>query len=86
MVRRKNIRTRGKISFSNYFRKFNAGDSVAIVMERSIVNNLPKRIQGKTGKIKEKRGKFYIVNLKDQNKMKEFLVAPVHLKKIEEKK
>jgi ribosomal protein L21E len=62
MVRRKNIRTRGKISFSNYFRKFNAGE------------------------IKEKRGKFYIVNLKDQNKMKEFLVAPVHLKKIEEKK
>ena len=57
MVRRKNVRTRGKISFSNYFRKFKDGDSVAVVMERSLANNLPKRIQGKTGVVKGKRGR-----------------------------
>lgn len=82
MVRRKNIRTRGKISLSRFFQKFKEGDYVAITMDRSLANNLPKRIQGKTGVVKEKRGRVYVVSLKDQNKSKEFLVAPIHLKKI----
>jgi ribosomal protein L21E len=86
MVRRKNVRTRGKISFSNYFRKFKDGDSVAVVMERSLANNLPKRIQGKTGVVKGKRGRSYIVDLKDQKKLKQFLIEPIHLKKIEQKR
>ena len=82
MVRRKNIRTRGKIPFSKYFQKFKEGESVAVTMERSLSNNIPKRMQGKTGTVLEKRGKFYVINIKDQNKPKQFLIAPVHLKKI----
>jgi len=82
MVRRKKIRTRGKFSISKFFQKFKEGDKVAIVIERSIQPSFPKRIQGKTGKIKEKRGRAYVVLIKDGNKPKEFIVAPIHLKKL----
>ena len=50
--------------------------------EPSIQANFPKRIQGRTGVIEGKRGRFYIIKLKDQEKEKKFLIAPVHLKRI----
>ena len=82
MVRRKEIRTRGKFSFKRFFQKFEAGDSVAVVRERSININFPERIQGRTGIVEGKRGKAYIVNIKDQNKPKQYLIEPIHLKRI----
>jgi ribosomal protein L21E len=44
----------------------------------------PKRIQGRTGIIKEKRGKSYIIKLKDLKKEKIFIINPIHLKKIKQ--
>jgi ribosomal protein L21E len=44
MVRRKNIRTRGKISLSRFFQKFKEGDKVAVVKEISMQPRFPKRI------------------------------------------
>jgi large subunit ribosomal protein L21e len=82
MVRRKNIRTRGKISLSRFFQKFKEGDKVAVVKEISMQPRFPKRIQGKTGVVKSKRGRSYIVLIKDGNKEKEFILEPIHLKKI----
>jgi large subunit ribosomal protein L21e len=86
MVRRKEIRTRGKISLSKYFQKFKEGDAVAVKRDISLNANFPKRIQGKTGTIKGKRGKVYIVKIKDISKEKEFLIEPIHLKKIKQNK
>ena len=86
MVRKKSIRTRGKISLSKYFQKFKEGDSVAVKRDISIKCNFPKRMQGRTGTVKEKQGKVYIVKIKDQTKMKEFLIEPIHLKKIKQVK
>ena len=82
MVKKKNIRQRGKISLSRYFRKFNEGDSVAIKREISVGANFPKRLQGRTGVIKGKKGRTYIVKLKDQNLNKEYLIRAIHLNKI----
>ena len=82
MVRRKNIRTRGKISLCKFFQKFQTGESVSIVREVSMQPMFPKRIQGKTGIIKEKKGRAYVVHIKDGNKAKEFIIQPIHLKKI----
>ncbi len=81
-MNRKKVRTRGKFSFSKYFQEFKEGDSVAIVSEASVNKNFPKRMQGRTGLVQERRGKVYIVNVKDQNKEKQFLIEPIHLKKI----
>jgi len=82
MARRKNVRLRGKISLSNYFRKFKENDSVAVKREISVGANFPKRIQGRTGIVKGKKGRAYIVKIKDQAKEKEFIIPAVHLKKI----
>lgn len=84
MVRRKPIRTRGKFSFARYFQRLSEGDTVAIVKERSLTRNFPDRLQGRTGKVIGKRGRAYIVKIKDQSKEKEYIVEPIHLKKIKQ--
>ena len=82
MVKRKDIRTRGKIQLSKYFQELKKGDFVSVIKEPAISSNFPKRFQGRTGSIEGKRGKTYIVKIKDQNKEKKFLIEPIHLKKI----
>ncbi len=82
MVRRKNIRTKGKLSLSKYFQELKPGEFVSVVRERSVPSSFPVRLQGSTGVVEGKRGKVYIVNIKTQNKEKKFLIEPIHLKKI----
>ena len=86
MTKRKPIRTKGKIPLSKYFQEFKQGDSVAVVREQSLTSNFPERLQGRTGVVDSKRGKAYMVKIKDQNKKKEYLIEPVHLKKLKGKK
>lgn len=84
MVRRKKIRTRGKIQLSKYFQEFEEGDSVAVVAEPSVQSCFPKQLQGRTGVVENRRGKAYLIKIKDQNKEKRFLIEPIHLKKIKQ--
>jgi len=86
MVKRKAVRTRGKLQLGKYFQEFEKGDSVAIVKEKSIKVSFPVRLQGRTGIIEAKRGKSYVVKIKDQNKEKQFIIEPIHLKKIKQTK
>jgi ribosomal protein L21E len=81
-MRKKAIRTRGKLQLSRYFQKLAKGDSVAIVREEAVQSSFPKRIQGKTGIIEEQRGRVYVIRIKENNKEKKFLIEPIHLKKI----
>ncbi len=82
MVRKKKIREKGKLQLSKYFQELNDGDFVAIVKEPSIQAKFPERIQGKTGIVEGKRGMSYIIKIRDQEKEKKFLIAPIHLKRI----
>jgi ribosomal protein L21E len=82
MVNRKPVRTRGKIQLSRYFQNLKEGDSVAIVNESSLKSAFPKRLQGRTGIVQKRIGKSYLVNIKDQNKEKQFIIQAIHLKKI----
>jgi large subunit ribosomal protein L21e len=82
MVKRKSIRTRGKIQLSRYFQELEKGDFVSVIREWSIKSGFPKRFQGRTGIIEGKRGKAYVVKIKDYNKEKTFLIESIHLKKI----
>ena len=84
MVRRKKVRTRGKLQLSRYFQELEKGDSVAVVRERAVKFNFPERLQGRTGSVEGRRGRVYIVKIKDQSKEKKFLIEPVHLKKIKQ--
>ncbi len=83
MVGRKKIKTRGKISLSRYFQELKQGDVVAIAREPAVQSSFPERMQGRTGVVEGKRGRTYIIKVKDHEKAKTYLVAPVHLKKIQ---
>jgi large subunit ribosomal protein L21e len=85
MIKRKRIRQKGKFSFMRFFQKFNSGDSVAIVRELGQQSpGFPKRMQGRTGKILEKKGSAYVIEVGDYNLKKKFTIKPIHLKKIQE--
>lgn len=83
MVKNKTSRTRGKISFSRYFKQFKEGDSVAVTRDLSFPFPYSHRIQGRTGKVISKRGSAYYIEVKELNKPKKYLIKPIHLKKIQ---
>ncbi len=83
MLTHKRLREKGKISLTRYFQEFKSGDSVAVARELSIPLGYSKRIQGRTGKVIEKRGAAYHIELKDLNKLKRYFIKPIHLKRIQ---
>lgn len=83
MLKRKRIHEKGKISFTRYFQQFKSGEPVALVMDLSFVTSFPKRMQGRSGQIVEKRGQAYVVAVKDGGMAKQFIVKPIHLKKLQ---
>ena len=78
--RAKKVREKGKLKLSRYFKKIADDSSVAVVADAGVRASFPKRIQGMSGKVVESRGKFKVVQIKDGNKMKTFIMHPVHLK------
>jgi large subunit ribosomal protein L21e len=86
MANKKPVRTRGKIQLSKYFQKLKEGDFVAVSREKSIPANFKKRLQGSTGIVEEKRGRAYVIKIKEGKKEKRILTNPIHLKKIKQTK
>jgi large subunit ribosomal protein L21e len=84
MVDRKPIRKRGKLQLSRYFQELKEEDFVAISREQTVASVFPKRLQGITGIVEGKRGRSYMVKIKDGNKEKRILIEPIHLKKIKQ--
>jgi ribosomal protein L21E len=84
MSGKKSIRTRGKFSLSRLFQKFQDGDKVAVIIEKSKHFGFPKRLQGMTGVVEGKRGRFYVIRIKMMRKEKQFIIEPIHLKKIKQ--
>lgn len=80
MAKSKQIRSKGKISFSNYFKGFSDGDVIAVVRDLTLSSSFPKRMQGRTGKVIGSRGTNKIVEIKDGDAKKMFIIHPAHLK------
>jgi large subunit ribosomal protein L21e len=78
----KNVRQRGKIQLSEYFKDLKVGDTVAVVNEASIPSSFPQRIIGRTGKVVGARGRSKVVDMLDGNMPKQFIIHPIHLKKL----
>ena len=81
MLKRKQIREKGKIKLSSYFQKLKEGDKVSVIKELATQPSFPNFIQGRTGIIEGKRGRNYIVKMKI-GQDKRFIIHPVHLKKL----
>lgn len=61
--------------------QFDNDDLVHIIIDPSIQKGQPhSRFHGKTAKVVGKKGKAYLLALKDGNKAKELIVNPEHLK------
>lgn len=87
MTSQKSIRDKGKLKLSEYFKELTPGDKVALVKEPSITKiGFHKRMQGRTGIVEGKRGRSYVVRVKDLNMNKTVVVPAIHLKKIEMQK
>ena len=82
MIKRKRMKEKGKLKLSRYFAEFKEGETVAVVRELGIQPSPLKKLQGRSGKIEGTRGKSYIVNIKDFNMEKRYIIHPVHLKKL----
>jgi large subunit ribosomal protein L21e len=77
---RKKIRERGDLPVSRVIQEFKPGDRVSIVIEPSIQRGQPHpRFHGKTGVVVEKRGRAYLVEIRDGNAVKRVISRPVHL-------
>ena len=82
MIKRKKQREHGKIKLSRYFQDFKKGDRVAVIRELALQPKFPKTLQGRSGVVETKKGKSYIVKIKDLNKEKTYIIHPVHLRRL----
>ena len=76
-------RAREKTPITKYLKEFKKGSKVVLSPTPSSYHGMPfRRFFGKTGRIIEKRGKSYIVKIKDGKKEKDIIVRPEHIKAI----
>ncbi len=81
---RDTMKRRGRTTVNTMLAELDKGQTVQVNINSRIHAGLPfRRFQGKTGMVKGKRGRSYIVDLKDGNKAKQLVVHPAQLKKLE---
>ena len=77
---KKSVREKGLPNVSKLLQPYNTGDSVAIKIDPSIHRGMPHpKFHGKIGKIAEKRGSAYVIQIKEGNKEKELIARPEHI-------
>ena len=77
---RKPTREKGKPKISKILQEYPIGSQVIIRMDSSVQKSMPhKRFHGKIGKVKEKRGRGYVVSVPQGNSIKEIIVRSEHL-------
>lgn len=70
-------------AITKFLQDFSIGQNVVITLEPSSHKGMPfPRFKGKMGKVVGKRGKSYIVEIKDINESKKIISRPEHLKAI----
>jgi large subunit ribosomal protein L21e len=80
---REKFRKRKRTTVNEFVKELKIGDSVVIDINSSSQKGMPfRRFQGKSGRIVERRGMAYIVEIKDGNKTKKIIARPEHLKVI----
>jgi len=80
---REKFRKIGRVAINRFLKEFKIGEKVVIDIDSYSQQGVPfRRFQGLSGKIIEKRGKAYIVEIKDGGKTKQIIAKPEHLKTI----
>jgi large subunit ribosomal protein L21e len=80
-ILRKRKRDRGKLTITRQLKEFKVGDTVVINPEPAVQKGMPhRRFFNKHAKVVEKKGKAYVLEVKDQKAMKKVISLPVHLR------
>ncbi len=78
-------KTGKRLTITEKLKTFEVGDSVIIKLEPSKQDGMPHpRYHGTYGKVSEKRGRGYVVDIKDKKMPKKLISAPEHMKKVTE--
>ena len=78
---KKDLRERGVLPVTRVIQQFENGQKVHIVCEPSIQKGMPsRRFHGLTGTVIGKRGRAWIVSIRDGNKNKIVISRPQHLR------
>ena len=73
---------REKFTVNKYLKEFKIGEKVALDIDSSSGAIPCRRFQGITGEVIGKRGRAYIINIYDGNKLKKVIAKSEHLKAI----
>jgi len=77
----KHPRTRGLQPITRSLQNFPMGGRVVILVDPSQVKGMPHpRFHGKTGVVVEKRGRAYVVEVREGGKFKKVIARPEHLR------
>ena len=81
--RRLKRKTSEKFKVGDFLRKFKTDERVAVNINASSHKGMPHpRFEGKVGRIKEKRGDSYMVEIQIGNAKKNIIARPEHLKHV----
>lgn len=76
-------RDRTKVTITKRLKEVELGTTVVVKLEPSFQNGMPHpRFQGVVGKVIERRGRSYLLSIKDQSKPKILIAAPEHIKSL----
>ncbi|MBR9680095.1 MAG: 50S ribosomal protein L21e [Candidatus Altiarchaeota archaeon] len=74
---------RGMPPVNRFLQEFEIGEKVSIILDSSITKGMPHpRFHGRVGTVTGKRGRAYLIKLKDIKKEKIFISLPVHLRRV----
>ena len=77
---RKPTREKGKPNIGKILQDYTPGSQVIIKMDSSVQKSMPhKRFHGKIGKIKEKRGRGYVISVPQGEAVKDIIVRAEHM-------
>ncbi len=76
---------KGKLALTRFLQKLDNGDKVVLKAAPSVQDGQSyyRRFHGKTGTVIGRNGKCYEVRIKDKDKIKNILVKPVHLMRVQ---
>ncbi len=76
----KTVREKGLSPITRAIQEFSEGEIVNIDLDPSIQGGMPHpKFHGRTGKVIERRGRAYIIEVRDGGLMKEVIALPEHL-------
>ena len=78
---RKKLRMQKRPTITNYLREFEEGEKVHVSIISSSKMQHPK-FHGMTGKVLQRKGRAYVVEVRDGNALKRVYLRPEHLKPV----